>query len=383
MIYHLAGLLKSVFPTLGFLRILEYITVRSAAALFTAFVLSLLMGPWLIEALKRLKAGQPIRKTVGENVRDLSEMHGGKSGTPTMGGVMILLSILISALLFCDLTSPMAWLIMLMTIGFGAIGFSDDYLKLRLRNSRGLPGKYKLLAQAALGAILAVFLLWQPMGLSYNIAQQSGAEFSYANLIVPLVKQWSPSLGAFFVPFVILVLCSTSNAVNLTDGLDGLAIGCTVIGAMAFMVITYLLGRADYSVYLNFPYVPQGGELTIVLGAMIGAGLGFLWFNSHPAEIFMGDTGSLALGGVLGSVAVIIKQELLLVVIGGIFVIEALSVLLQVGSFKLRGGKRIFRMAPIHHHFERGGLHESKIIIRFWIVAILLALIGIASLKLR
>ena len=386
MLVFIADWLRENYESLSFLRVFQFITVRAMLAIIGAFILSLLIGGPLIRLLKRLNVGQQIRKSEGKDARDLSEMHGGKSDTPTMGGLMIVFAIVGSTLLLCRLDTPAVWLMLWALIGFGAIGFLDDYLTLKYRNHQGLRPWQKLALEALFAAVFAAYLLVDDMGLIYEVLNAKEevvlSESGYGFLCVPFFKYAYPAIGWMLIPFVIIVFCSSSNAVNMTDGLDGLAIGIMIIVALAFALITYLLGRIDFAHYLILPYAPQAGEISVIVCAVIGAGLGFLWFNSHPAEIFMGDTGSLALGGILSATAVLVKQEFLLVIIGGIFVIEALSVVIQVSSYKLRG-KRVFRMAPLHHHFERGGLPESKIIIRFWIMAILFVLIGLGTLKLR
>jgi phospho-N-acetylmuramoyl-pentapeptide-transferase len=385
MIHWLAQFLQARIASLTFLRVLEYITVRTALALITAFVVSLALGPWLIGVLRRKKAGAQILKIKKEGAPDLHEMHKAKQGTPIMGGLLILIAVVTATLLCCDLRSRMVWVTLCASVALGAIGFYDDYVKVTMLDPRGIPARVKIVGQILVGLAVGLFLYLadEKLGIVYYQAGKPGIGAAGAtHLVFPFFKNWYPDLGWGIIPFAILVIVATSNAVNLTDGLDGLAIGVTTIVAAAFLVVTYLITRGDYARYLMFPYIMQGGELVVVLGALIGASLGFLWFNSHPAEVFMGDTGSLLVGGLLGTIALLIKQEFLLVIVGGIFVIEALSVILQVGSYKLRG-KRIFLMSPLHHHFQKAGLAESKIIARFWIVAALLALIGLATLKIR
>jgi len=360
-------------------RIFRYLTFRTAFASLTALFTGLIVGPLVINRLREFQIGQYIRE-------EGPKTHQKKAGTPTMGGLLIAISIVIPTLLWADLTNRFVWIAVLATTAFAAIGFSDDYIKVVHRRNLGLTGKAKIGFQIATSILIAVAL----------IAMQARGLYS-TKLLVPFVKQFRPDLVigslehyphlwplAFlpFIAFVVLVIVGSSNAVNLTDGLDGLAIGCTVIAAGALAVLTYVSGHATFASYLELERMPQVGELTIFCGAMVGAAIGFLWYNAHPAEVFMGDVGSLALGGAIGTVAVMIKQELLLPFIGGVFVIEALSVILQVGSFKLRG-KRIFRMAPIHHHFELMGWSESKVIVRFWIVALVFALFALTTLKLR
>jgi phospho-N-acetylmuramoyl-pentapeptide-transferase len=360
-------------------RIFRYVTFRTAFASLTALFMGLIIGPAIIRQLREFQIGQYIRE-------EGPKAHQRKAGTPTMGGVLIVIAIVVPTLLWADLSNPYVWMATMSTLAFGAIGFADDYIKVVRRRNLGLTGRSKLLLQLLTAAAVGVSLVFMTATRQYS-----------THLMVPFFKQFRPDLVienlrhfphiwwlAFtpFVIFVILVLVGASNAVNLTDGLDGLAIGCTVIAAGALTVLTYLSGHAVFSEYLELQKMPQVAELTIFCGAMVGSSIGFLWYNAHPAEIFMGDVGSLALGGAIGTVAVIIKQELLLPFIGGIFVIEALSVILQVGSYKLRK-KRIFKMAPIHHHFELAGWSESKIIIRFWILALIFALFALTTLKLR
>jgi phospho-N-acetylmuramoyl-pentapeptide-transferase len=396
-------------------QVLRYITVRSAVGLFLAFVLSLALGPTVIRALRRLKMGQPILTILHrEGAQDLSQMHGSKAGTPTMGGLLILAAIMIPALLLCDLRSPLVWILMGMMLGLGFLGGFDDYLKITKRNSRGLLPRYKILGQVGLGLLLGLALMglpraWEPayrMRVSHARAQAlvkawpADVEIEpasaplppqdlttltvhgHTHLMVPFLKNLYPNLHWWFLLWVALVVVAASNAVNLTDGLDGLAIGTTTMVAICFTVIAYIVARPALAHYLLIPAVPGAGEVAVFLGCLIGAAFGFLWFNAHPAEVFMGDVGSLALGGLLGTVSVIVKSELLLVIVGGIFVVECLSVIIQIAGYKTMG-RRVFRMAPIHHHFEKLGWHESKIIARFWIIGALLALFGLATLKLR
>jgi len=360
-------------------RIFRYLTFRTAFASLTALFTGLIIGPLVINRLRDFQIGQYIRE-------EGPKAHQKKAGTPTMGGVLIVISIVIPTLLWADLTNRFVWIAVAATCAFAAIGFTDDYMKVIHRRNLGLTARAKLGLQILTSILIAVAL----------IAMQSRAMYS-TKLVVPFLKQFHPDLVidrlmhnpslwpiAFlpFIVFVVLMIVGASNAVNLTDGLDGLAIGCTVIAAGALTVLTYLSGHATFSTYLELQRMPQIGELTIFCGAMVGAAIGFLWYNAHPAEVFMGDVGSLALGGAIGTVAVMIKQELLLPFIGGVFVIEAVSVILQVGSYKLRK-KRIFKMAPIHHHFELVGWSESKIIVRFWIASLIFALFALTTLKLR
>jgi len=360
-------------------RIFRYLTFRTAFASLTALFTGLIVGPIVIRRLRDFQIGQYIRE-------EGPQAHQKKAGTPTMGGLLIAIAILVPTVLWADLSNPFVWIAIFATLAFAAIGFADDYLKVVHRRNLGLTARAKLGYQIAASILIAIAL----------IALQYRGEYS-TKLFVPFFKQLHPDLVierwsahaqlwplAFlpFVGFVVLVIVGSSNAVNLTDGLDGLAIGCTVIAAGALAVLTYLSGHATFATYLELQKMPQIGELTIFCGAMVGSSIGFLWYNAHPAEVFMGDVGSLALGGAIGTVAVMIKQELLLPFIGGIFVIEALSVILQVGSYKLRK-KRIFKMAPIHHHFELLGWSESKVIVRFWIASLVFALFALTTLKLR
>ena len=377
MLYWL--LYQKLFPYFRPFRVFRYLTFRTAFATLTALLITLFIGPFVIEKLREFQIGQYIRE---EGPKD----HQKKAGTPTMGGVLICIAILLPTLLWSDLSNPFVWLVMGATLAFGAIGFADDYIKVVHRRNLGLTGRAKLGGQFLVAVGIAVAL----------IAMQSQGIYS-TQLTVPFLKSFHPhlavgflariphwSLVAFvpFVAFVLLVIVGSSNAVNLTDGLDGLAIGCTIIAAGALTVLTYVSGNIVLSDYLELQRMSMVGEVTIFCGAMVGASIGFLWYNAHPAEIFMGDVGSLALGGAIGTVAVVIRQELLLPLIGGIFVLEAVSVILQVGSYKLRK-KRIFKMAPLHHHFELMGWSESKVITRFWIGALVFALFALTTLKLR
>jgi phospho-N-acetylmuramoyl-pentapeptide-transferase len=361
------------------LNVFRYITVRTVYASLTAMFLALVFGPWLIRRLRELQIGQYIRE-------EGPQEHKKKAGTPTMGGVLIVLSTAVPVLLWADLTNAFVLMALFALVGFSVIGFIDDYAKVAKKQNLGLTSKRKFLLQVLVSMMVGVGLLELSTHSAYS-----------TQLIVPFLKKFHPDLVihsllssghlwplAFlpFLLFVTIVITGSSNAVNLTDGLDGLAIGCTVIAAGALTVLTYVSSNARWSTYLDIQYIPRVGELTVFCGALVGASLGFLWYNAHPAEVFMGDVGSLSLGGTLGVIAVIIKQEILLFFIGGVFVIEALSVILQVGSFKLRG-KRIFRMAPIHHHFELLGWSESKVIVRFWILALVFALFALTTLKLR
>ncbi|HNX31417.1 MAG TPA: phospho-N-acetylmuramoyl-pentapeptide-transferase [Holophaga sp.] len=347
------------------LSVFRYITFRAAMAAATAMLLSLALGPWVIRTLSRLKMGQYIRE---EGVKS----HQAKAGTPTMGGILILLSILVSTVLWCDLKSIGIWVALLSLLGFGAVGAIDDAKKLLRKQNLGITTWQKM-ALLTLVTLLVAYLV-----LHFNLRGTDTSQLS-----VPFFKKFRPDVGIFLVPWIWLVMVGTSNGVNLSDGLDGLAIGGTLVVAVTFAILAYTVGHVKIAAYLNVPYVPGGAELSVFMGAMTGASLGFLWFNAHPAEVFMGDTGSLGLGGALATVAIMIKQELLLVIAGGLFVLEAVSVILQVGSYKLRGGKRIFRMAPFHHHLELGGLKETKVVIRLWITAIVCSILALSSLKLR
>jgi phospho-N-acetylmuramoyl-pentapeptide-transferase len=357
----------------------RYVTFRTAYASLTALFLSMFLGPFLIRKLKQFQIGQYIRE-------DGPKAHQAKAGTPTMGGVLINLCIVIPTLLWADLGNPFVWLALGVTVAFAGIGFWDDYQKLRKRNNLGLTARTKFMLQILVsfvfGMILVAMTAWGLYSTSivFPFFKRIHPSFTIQAL---LNNSWMYPLAFLpFVAFVVLILVGSSNAVNLTDGLDGLAIGCIVVAASALTVLTYVSGHAVWSAYLDIEHLPQAAELTIFCGAMVGASLGFLWYNAYPAEIFMGDVGSLSLGGAVAAVAVVIKQELLLPFIGGIFVIEALSVILQVGSYKLRR-KRVFRMAPLHHHFELQGWKESKIIARFWIAALICALFALTTLKLR
>jgi phospho-N-acetylmuramoyl-pentapeptide-transferase len=347
-----------------------YVTFRAVAAAVTAFALSLIFGGWVIRKLTALKIGQPIRAAA--EVHRLAELHGSKQGTPTMGGVLIIGSVFISSLVWARPDNRFVWLALVSMIYLGALGFVDDYLKVTKRKSDGVPGRVKLVFQIILAAIVTTVFLTSPL-----------IEVQARSLYLPFLK--APviaNMSWFTFVFFALVITGTSNAVNLTDGLDGLATGCTVTVAFAYALISYAAGNFRIAEYLQIPFYPFTGELTVVCAALIGAGLGFLWFNCHPAKVFMGDTGSLAIGGMIGVVAICCKQELLLAVVGGVFVIEAVSVILQVLSFKLTG-RRIFAMSPLHHHFELVGWKENTVIVRFWILSAIFALIGLATLKLR
>ncbi len=378
MLYWL--LYEKLFPFFHPFRIFRYLTFRTAFASLTALMIALFIGPYVIQKLREFQIGQYIRE-------DGPQSHLKKTGTPTMGGVLICIAILLPTVLWSDPENPLVWIAVFATLAFGAIGFADDYIKVVKRRSLGLTARAKLFWQGIAGAMVAIAL-----------AVLSQFRMFSTQLTVPFIKSWRPDLLwhwpatiphlgflAFlpFVAFVVFVLVGSSNAVNLTDGLDGLAIGSTIIAAGALTVLTYVSGNVVFADYLELQHMPKVAELTVFCGSMVGASIGFLWYNAHPAEIFMGDVGSLALGGAIGTTAIIIRQELLLPFIGGIFIIEALSVVLQVGSYKLRNGKRIFKMAPLHHHFEQIGWSESKIIVRFWIGALVFALFALTTLKLR
>ena len=343
--------------------VFQYLTLRGVFGVLTALVMSLWLGPKMIRMLRNLQIGQSVRT-------DGPQSHLAKSGTPTMGGALILASITISTLLWADLSNRYVWIVLLVTLLFGAIGWVDDYRKVVEKNSRGLPGRWKYFWQSVFGLGAALVLYY---------TAQTPAETA---LIVPFLKDISIPLGAGFIVLTYLVIVGTSNAVTLTDGLDGLAILPTVLVGGALGIFAYLSGHISFAQYLFIPYVPGVGELIIFCGALVGAGLGFLWFNTYPAQVFMGDVGALALGAALGTVAVIARQEIVLFIMGGVFVVETLSVVIQVLSFKLTG-KRVFRMAPIHHHFELKGWPEPRVIVRFWIITVVLVLIGLATLKLR
>ena len=342
----------------------RYLTFRTGGAIMTALIISFVIGPSVIRWLKSKQGG-------ASNIReDVPEGHLAKAGTPTMGGFLILVAMALSTVLWADIQNGYVWIVLLVTVGFGAIGFADDYLKLTKRNSKGLPGKLKLVGQVIIGSVAAIwFVSLTPEPIATGLA-------------LPFFKDTLVELTWFFVPFAVFVMVGASNSVNLTDGLDGLAIVPVMIAAGCFGFIAYLVGNALFSEYLGIHYVDGSGELAVFCGAVLGAGLGFLWYNAPPAMVFMGDTGSLSLGGALGAIAMITKHEIVLAIIGGLFVLETVSVIVQVASFKLTG-KRVFAMAPLHHHFEKKGWKEPTIVIRFWIIAAILALIGLATLKLR
>jgi len=356
------NLLYPFYTELSWLNVFRYITFRSIGSAVTAFLIVVVIGPRLIAWLQRKQIGQVVRD-------DGPQTHLTKKGVPTMGGVLILFSMIASALLWTDLKSSLIWMLIGISLFFGAIGAVDDLKKIRKNNSRGLTAREKLALQIGGALAVGVFLLWTK--------GHDGV------LNVPFFKTFHPDLSWWYLPFAVLVIVGASNAVNLTDGLDGLACGPIVITASTYLIFSYVAGNAVVASYLQIPFVSGAGEVTIFCGAIVGACLGFLWFNCHPAEIFMGDVGSLSLGGTLGVISVITKQEFLLVLVGGIFVMEAVSVILQVGYFKMSGGKRIFLMAPFHHHFEKKGWLEPKVVVRFWIISIILGLMALATLKLR
>jgi phospho-N-acetylmuramoyl-pentapeptide-transferase len=348
--------------------VVHYITFRTAVASLTALFLVLVLGPWMIERLRRLQIGQYIRE-------EGPQAHRAKAGTPTMGGLLILAGIIVPTLLWGDLTNRNVWILIVSTLACGAIGFADDYIKVVKKRNLGLSGRKKIYGQVAVGLMVG--------GVVFVLSKVDPSQYANATHITfPFFKHFTPDLSAFYILFAVLVIVGSANAVNLTDGLDGLAIGTTLIAAAALTVLAYVSGHHVFSNYLDLLYLPGIGEVTIFCGAMVGASMGFLWWNCYPAQIFMGDVGSLGLGGALGTAAILMKQELLLFSVCGLFVVEALSVILQVGSFKLTG-RRIFRMAPLHHHFELAGWKEPQVIIRFWIVAFIFALFSLTTLKLR
>ena len=392
MLLSLAQWLQTLSPDLGFLRVFQYLTLRAVMAALTALLIGLLAGPFVIRRLISLKIGQPIREYA-------MQTHLSKSGTPTMGGVLILMAIGISTLLWFDLANRFVWIVLLVTLGFGAIGWVDDWRKVVLKDPEGMRSREKYLWQSVIGLIAALYLVfsisessnmrvlelfvsWVQSGFDVNLPPKAG-------LLLPFVKEISYPLGVFgFVILTYLVIVGSSNAVNLTDGLDGLAIMPVVMVGSSLGVFAYVTGSSVYSKYLLFPHIPGSGELLIFCAAMAGAGLAFLWFNTHPAQVFMGDVGALALGAALGTIAVIVRQEIVLAIMGGIFVVEALSVMLQVTWFKYTKrrygqGRRLLQMAPLHHHFEKCGWKEPQVVVRFWIITMLLCLVGLSTLKLR
>ena len=392
MLMSLAQWLQTLSPDLGFFRVFQYMTMRALMAALTALLLGLTAGPFVIRRLAALKIGQPVR---GYGM----ETHLVKSGTPTMGGVLILLCITISTLLWADLSNRFVWIVLMVTLGFGAIGWVDDWRKVVNKDPEGMRSREKYLWQSAIGLLAALYLVfsisessnWRVLELFVNWVR-SGFDVNLppnAGLLVPFFKEVSYPLGVLgFVIMTYLVIVGSSNAVNLTDGLDGLAIMPVVMVGSALGLFAYVTGNAVYSKYLLFPHIPGSGELLVFCAAMAGAGLAFLWFNTHPAQVFMGDVGALALGAALGTVAVIVRQEIVLAIMGGIFVVEAVSVMLQVVYFKYTRkrygeGRRLFRMAPLHHHFEKTGWRETQVVVRFWIITMLLCMVGLSTLKLR
>lgn len=360
MLVWLAEMLVHKFSVLN---VFSYLTFRAIVGLLTALAIALWMGPHLIAYLQKMQIGQVVRN-------EGPESHFSKRGTPTMGGLLILFSITVSTLLWARLDNPYVWCVLLVLIGYGIVGFVDDYRKVVRKDTRGLIARWKYFWQSVIALIVAFSM--------YAIGKDTPA----TQLVVPFFKDVMPQLGMLYILLTYFVIVGTSNAVNLTDGLDGLAIMPTVFVAAGFALVAWATGNVNFASYLHIPFLPHAGELVIVCTAIVGAGLGFLWFNTYPAQVFMGDVGSLALGGALGTIAVLLRQEFLLVIMGGVFVVETLSVILQVGSFKLRG-QRIFRMAPIHHHYELKGWPEPRVIVRFWIISLMLVLIGLATLKVR
>ena len=392
MLLILSQWLMQAHPHLGFLRVFQYLTFRSVMAAMTAMVIGLFAGPWVIHYLRELKIGQPVRGYA-------METHLSKTGTPTMGGVLILLSIALSTLLWFELSNRFVWLVLIVTFGFGAIGWADDWRKVVRKDPEGMPSREKFMWQTLIGLGVSLFLVFSiSENSNYRVLQlifewvRSGFRIdlpAQAGLMVPFFKQISYPLGVWgFVFLTYLVIVGSSNAVNLTDGLDGLAIMPVVMVGAALGLFAYVTGNRVYSGYLLLPYIAGAGELMVFCAAMLGAGLAFLWYNAHPAEVFMGDVGALALGGALGTIAVIVRQEIVLAIMGGICVVEALSVMLQVSYFRYTKkrygtGRRLFKMAPLHHHFEKNGWRETQVVIRFWIITMLLCLAGLATLKLR
>lgn len=362
MLYYLLFPLRDYI--FGF-NVFGYITFRAAWAALTALAISFVLGPWLIRHLTRIKAGQFIRA-------EGPQSHQIKSGTPTMGGILIILAVVIPTIMWADILNAYVWIVLFVTVSYAAIGFVDDFQKLAKRQNLGLTTKQKFALQCLVGVIAGLAVAYLP-----QIHNQYSTVLTF-----PFLANFVLDLGVLYIPFIVIVMVGASNAVNLTDGLDGLAIGTTLIAAGTYTVLCYAAGHYNAATYLRIAWVPGAGELAVFCGAMVGASLGFLWFNAHPAKVFMGDVGSLALGGAIGSLAVITKQELLLLLVGGLFVIEAMSVILQVASFKLTG-RRLFRMSPLHHHFELSGWTETQVVIRFWIIAIIFALLSLSTLKLR
>ncbi len=392
MLLNLAGWLQTLGPEFGFLRVFQYLTFRAVMAAVTALLIGLIAGPAVIRHLTALKIGQPVRGYAMQS-------HLAKSGTPTMGGVLVLLAIVISTVLWFDLTNRFVWIVLAVTIGFGAIGWADDWRKVVNKDPEGMRSREKYFWQSLIGLLAALYLVfsisessnWRVLQLFYTWVR-SGFDVNLppkAGLLLPFFKEVSYPLGVFgFVILTYLVIVGSSNAVNLTDGLDGLAIMPVVMVGSALGVFAYVTGSAVYSKYLFFPHIPGSGELLIFCSALAGAGLAFLWYNTHPAQVFMGDVGALALGAALGTIAVIVRQEIVLAIMGGIFVVEAISVMAQVMYFKYTKkkygeGRRILKMAPLHHHFEKSGWTETQVVVRFWIITMLLCLVGLSTLKLR
>jgi phospho-N-acetylmuramoyl-pentapeptide-transferase len=359
MLFHL---LYPLHETYSFFNVFRYITFRTIYAAITALLICFVVGPWLIRRLQELRIGQVVRD-------DGPDSHLSKQGTPTMGGILIIFAVTVSTLLWANLALACIWLVVLVMVGYGLIGFFDDFRKLTRKNSKGVSGRVRLAAEIAIALFVSIILYVKP---GFN-----------ANVTIPFFKTVLPNIGWGYILLSAFIIVGAANAVNLTDGLDGLAIGPAITCFMTYLMFAYFAGNVKIAAYLQIPYVAGTGELAIFCGAAVGAGIGFLWYNTHPAQVFMGDTGSLALGGSLGAVAILTKQEILLAIVGGVFVMETFSVILQVGWFKLTGGRRLFRMAPIHHHFELKGWPEPKVIVRFWIISILLALVAISTLKLR
>lgn len=367
MFYYLSEWTELFSP----LRVFQYTTFRAVFAAITALLICIVSGPWMIRKLTELKFGQPIRGE--DDLGELAKKHGQKSGTPTMGGVLILWAVIDATILWARPDNPLVLLCLATLVCLGILGFLDDYSKVRHRNTKGIRARTKLIGQLLFGGALGLYLITHPA------VGDLGRQLYVPFLKTPVIAD----MGLFALAWAALVIAASSNAVNLTDGMDGLASGCALIVALTFAAMTFVAGNARLAGYLQVPFVPGSAELTIVCAALIGACLGFLWFNCHPAQVFMGDTGSLAIGGLIGAIALMIKQEIVLVIVGGIFVMEALSVLIQVASFRLRGGKRVFLRTPIHHHFEHLGWPESKVTTRFWVLSVIFALLGLATLKLR
>lgn len=362
MFYHFLYPLKEYWSILN---VFKYITFRAMGSSVTSFLICMMFGAGIIRLLSRMGA---VEVTSREHAPALDSLYKHKHSIPSMGGLLIIFSVLVANLLWGNFNSKYMVYVLVVMVWLGLVGFIDDFVKVRSQNSRGIPAVIKLLGQLVLGLLLGIFLYYEP---------------DYQHMLYfPFVKKYVLHLGFLFIPFVVLIIVGSSNALNITDGIDGLAIGCAIIVAATFSIISYVSGHYTFAAYLNIAYIPQSGELAVFCASLVGAGVGFLWFNSYPASVFMGDTGSLAMGGAIGAVSLFIKKELVLLIVGGVFVWEALSVILQVASFKLRG-KRIFRMAPYHHHLQLKGWHESKVTIRLWIIAFILAIIGLASLKLR